>query len=367
MNRIKSLDGIRAISILMVLLGHASETMPSSIKNNSFLFFFTNSSLGVNIFFVISGFLITKLLLIEREKSGSINVKDFYLRRIYRIFPVFFLYIAVILLLKFTIVPTIFTDYYLVAFAALYLWNYKNMFYMDHEHGNGNWFFGHFWSLSMEEQFYLIWPVMFMKIKEETLIKVVLAIIIFMPLARVLTYMYVPSVRGQIGMMLHTGGDSILLGCLAAILERKPVFKDNLMKYLNNGYYIGVLALFLFVISPMLSHHFKGGYNITVGQSINNVVIMIIIFWCIYVPSKVADVLNNAILVRIGVLSYSLYIWQQLFLTDKNKFWVNYFPQNLFIVVGVAFVSYYCVEKPILKLKKRYKKPLIQPTELLPA
>ncbi|KGO92510.1 acyltransferase family protein [Flavobacterium subsaxonicum] len=357
MSRIKSLDGIRAISILMVLIGHASETMPKSLKENILFMFIANGSLGVKIFFVISGFLITKLLLIEKKKNGKINLKDFYLRRIFRIFPVFYLYIIVILFLKYTLIPNIFNNFTLVGFACVYLWNYKHLLVSDTTPDNGNWFFGHFWSLSMEEQFYLVWPVMFIKIKNMSLlIKIVAVIIILMPIVRIATYFLMPDSRGQLGMMLQTGGDSILVGCLAALLEQNTKFKKVAVKYYSNGYLIALSALFIFILSPLLNSKLGGTYSVTLGHSINNIFIIILIFWCIYIPSKVANVLNSRVLVQIGILSYSLYIWQQLFLTNRTDLWVNKFPQNIIIVVFVAFISYYVVEKPILNIKKRFKK-----------
>lgn len=141
----------------MVLLGHARGSLPTSVTENVFFKLISNSSLGVSIFFVISGYLITRLLIRERVETGSINIKDFYKRRVYRIFPVFYLYIFVVLLLKWFYLHDIFTDYSLVTYAGLYLWNYKHLF-STFGPDNGFWFFGHFWSLSMEEQFYMVWP-----------------------------------------------------------------------------------------------------------------------------------------------------------------------------------------------------------------
>lgn len=365
MNRIKSLDGIRALSIIMVLLGHARDTMPPSITENILFRLFSNSSLGVSIFFVISGYLITKLLIRERVHTGSIDLKDFYKRRIYRIFPVFYLYIFVVLLLKWFYLHDIFTDYSLATYAGLYLWNYKHLFPGILGPDNGFWFFGHFWSLSMEEQFYMLWPLMFMKIRKIHLKKVLVGIMVVMPVARLFTYLWAPDSRGQIGMMLHTGGDAILLGCLGAVLENSREFKEKLMTYLRKTTLIIATGAFLFIISPTLSFYFKGAYSLTIGMSLNNVCIMIMIFWSIYIPSKVANFLNTKPLMYIGILSYSLYIWQQLFLTNIYSSWVHQFPQNLFLVFVVAVLSYHLIEKPILKLKKRsvkrentFKKPV---------
>ncbi|MFP5436668.1 MAG: acyltransferase family protein [Bacteroidia bacterium] len=354
-NRIKSLDGIRAISILMVLLGHMFETLPEAFQNEYVHVILFNSSLGVKIFFVISGYLITRLLIIEKNKSGKIDIKDFYLRRIFRIFPVFYLYIIIVLLLKATIFPDILNNYTLVGFAGLYLWNYKHLFVSDMPTEKGNWFFGHFWSLSMEEQFYMIWPMMFVKINAEKLKKVVLWIICIMPVLRIATYFLMPDSRGQISMMLHTGGDSILTGCLVALLEVNLKFQEKVNYYLNKKFLPLAIALFIFIVSPLLSMYLKGAYTITVGMSLNNICIIYLILWAIRIPSKVADFLNTKVLIHIGILSYSLYIWQQLFLTNQASFSVNKFPLNIIAVVIVAHISYYLIEKPMLNLKKKFK------------
>src|SRR5437868_1936649 len=160
MERIRSLDGLRAISILMVIFGHAGQTIPYHIDHFLAYKLITDATLGVRIFFVISGFLITKLLLIEKEKTGDISIRNFYARRVIRIFPVFYLYILVLLLLKWFFKPNVFEDYNLILFAGLYLWNYKHLFYQSPFPNDPAFHIvGHFWSLSMEEQFYLLWPI----------------------------------------------------------------------------------------------------------------------------------------------------------------------------------------------------------------
>ncbi|MEZ2333995.1 acyltransferase family protein [Mucilaginibacter sp. RCC_168] len=355
MNRIKSIDGLRAISIIMVLLGHGGETMPSVITHNFFFQFAANSTLGVRIFFVISGYLITKLLIIEKEKTGKNSLKHFYIRRIFRIFPIFYIYILVIILLKVFFIPDIFKSYNSVVIAGLYLWNYQPFFHpaLDLK---GGWFFGHFWTLAMEEQFYLLWPITFILItNKQRLKKLILIVIILMPILRIIIYFLFPFLRGQIRLMLPTGGDTILIGCLGALIESSPNFKEKYYKYIQNRLLVTLAILFVAVLSPILYNRFKGGYDLSVGISINNVFILLILFWSIYSSTLFSRILNNKILVQIGVLSYSLYIWQQLFLTDLNNFWVNKFPQNLAIVFIVGFLSYYIIEKPILKLKNRFK------------
>ncbi len=354
---------MRAISIIMVLLGHLKETLPAAMTNNKFFMLFfdnggflANAPLGVMIFFVISGYLITRLLIAEKQKTGTISLKNFYIRRILRIFPVFYLYIIVIVLLKIFFIPELFESYALVGVAALYVWNYSHLIIHKSASDNGAWFFGHFWSLSMEEQFYLIWPFMFWKLSSETLKKVTIWIIVLMPFVRVATYFFMRGSRGQIGMMLHTGGNVIFIGCLGALLENTNFFKEKISRLIYNNKVIWATGVFLFIVSCLLSRFAKGLYVVPAGTTLNSLCIILLLFWCVNVPSKVADFLNTKVMIEIGILSYSLYIWQQLFLTTTIHYWFNQFPQNIFLVFIVASISYYGIEKPILQLKAKFKK-----------
>lgn len=207
----------------------------------------------------------------------------------------------------------------------------------------------------MEEQFYLLWPITFKKVNKELLIKIVLVIITVMPLLRIITYFAMPGSRGQIGMMLQTGGDTILTGCLGALLEDKIMSNKRIGILLRNNFFIAFICLFLFVISPLISDRFRGAYSSVFGITLGNIIILFLLIWSVYIPTFVSRILNTRILIHIGILSYSLYVWQQLFLTTKIDFWANHFPQNLILALLVAVFSYYIVEKPILKLKDRFK------------
>lgn len=148
--RIPSLDGLRAISIVMVLVAHASGTrlfpVPASAGNLLGL-----GEFGVHVFFVISGFLITGLLLDELARTNRVDLRRFYLRRALRIFPPYYTYLAVVFLLALAgalqLAPR---D---MAHGLTYTSNY---------YPARSWFLGHTWSLSVEEQFYLLWPAVLM-------------------------------------------------------------------------------------------------------------------------------------------------------------------------------------------------------------
>ena len=353
MKRISTLDGLRAFSIIMVILAHAAPTIPSTISQNILFHYLANSHLGVRIFFVISGYLITKLLLAERAVNGFVNIKQFYIKRAFRIFPVFYLYILVIIGIKVFFISDIFLEYLTPIFAGFYLWNYKQLIYMGIPDSHGGWFFGHFWTLAMEEQFYLIWPLIFNKFKFDFLKKLVVIAICFMPILRILTYLLMPNSRGQIAMMLHTGGDTILIGCLGALMETTGTF-TTILKFAQKKLTIIFALTFMLLLSPILASKFGGGYTLSLGISLNNLCIMLFIYYSIYTNGIIYKLLSNKFLIQIGLISYSIYIWQQLFLNNIYQFWFNLFPQNIFIVFIIGFISYYCIEKPILSFRRKF-------------
>jgi len=175
-SRIPSLDGIRAISILLVLYGHASSTrdFPVSIIGKYGGWFGDVAHFGVLVFFVISGFLITSLLMREREATGTISLKRFYLRRVLRIFPAFYAFILVLAIAVWlSAIPLIARDF---AFALTYTVNYVP---------NPPWWMGHLWSLSVEEQFYLLWPLTLLVLRKRRALIVAIAAIFAGPLVRV--------------------------------------------------------------------------------------------------------------------------------------------------------------------------------------
>jgi peptidoglycan/LPS O-acetylase OafA/YrhL len=359
MKRIKSLDGIRAISILLLLSAHGLGTVnPTTLSKNEYNLLYTEGGFSIVNFFVISGYLITKMLLVEREKRGNISLRNFYLRRLFRIFPVFYLYIIVMIVLKVFFIPALFENYTIVGFASLYLWNYVHVFNIhasasDHVTS----IFGHFWSLAIEEQFYLIWPIMLIKLNVGTLKKVVIILILITPLLRAAAFFLIPGDRGKPDIMiLLAGGNSILIGCFGALIENTNFFKEKLLNVIYNKSLIFFTAIFLFIISPLLAVYLRAPYIVPVGNTLISVCILILLFWLVYVPSKISDFFNTKAMVHLGLLSYSIYVWQQPFLNGETHFWFNRFPQNIPLIFATAYISYYVVEMPVLKLKKRFER-----------
>lgn len=316
MNRIPSLDGIRAIAIVLVLIGH---TCGARYEIFSIL-----ATLGVQIFFVLSGFLITGKLIEERRKSGSISLRSFYIRRAFRILPASILYI--------------FTIFVLVPGArpfAIYPLTYSVSFYTGHMVLA----FGHLWSLSVEEQFYLVLPVVLalcfawrnwvagIAIVGAWLFRIYHAA---NPDPALQTYLHYYS----FGVV-----DSLAFGCLAAFY-RERVGEVNQWLLMSLSFAIGITLLRGSFGNP-------SPWVVALWPAIPFVVAA----WIVSASRCSTGVLNWKPIVIVGNLSYSLYIWQQVFTYPITK--LSDLPLYGGMLAVAALASYYLVEQPMIELGKR--------------
>jgi peptidoglycan/LPS O-acetylase OafA/YrhL len=205
--RIPSLDGLRAISIALVVLSHLAKW-----KHVSLSLLESYGELGVHVFFVLSGYLITNLLLKEYERSSTVSLRDFYVRRAFRIFPAAFVFLAVVVVLYWRQMRWI----HIVA-AFLYVANMDPL---------RPWIFGHLWSLSIEEQFYLLWPFAVKKWHRHKKV-ILLGAFLAAPVFRTLLYCF--KVRNGLLGSLPVDADQLAAGCLLAIFApRLPKVRRNL-------------------------------------------------------------------------------------------------------------------------------------------
>jgi peptidoglycan/LPS O-acetylase OafA/YrhL len=348
-SNIPSLDGLRAISILWVIFGHAKlshNTIPGL-----FLFIdtvFGGGQLGVKFFFVISGFLITTLLIKEKIKTNTVNLKKFYIRRFLRIFPVFYIYLLVVFILNRVLHVGIDTLTFLG--AALYLTN----FHIFPE----SWAIMHSWSLAVEEQYYLLWPSIF---KKNTKLAIVIAVlfIAIAPFLRVFVYYFPVYTRVLLAPFINDA-DSIFIGSLLAIISFKGMI--NWSFFSRYKIVITVIGfLLMWFISNETLHGRYGKILLPFGNTFTAITFSFIIISNI-IPSKdfIFKLLNGSAFTLIGRLSYSIYVWQQLFfLAPENfpgaRFSWNRFPVNLILVAIISITSYYGFEKYFLKLKSKFK------------
>ncbi len=350
MKRYPSISGLRAISCLIVILSHIIlrlDALNDTLKHHfvfSFTKIFEDGAFGVNVFFVISGLLITTLLLQEEEKNHHVSLKNFYIRRTLRIFPAYYFMLLVYFVAQLAGFMKLKNVSWLTSIT------YTTYFYPD-----TNWLTVHTWSLSVEEHFYLFWPLIF-RAGDKLRKNIALWIILAVPVIRLVKYIY--NIGWIYDESLFTRIDAIALGCFVAL------YKDEIMRLLENKWkplFYGSLII-LWLLPPFEYLINKIGLNYllipfgTTHGTIGNILIAIIILFSVYKSNGIwFKMLNSRLLNYIGLLSYSLYLWQQLFTLNRPSLWVTKFPQNLVFITLAALFSYYAIEKPFLKLKSVFQ------------
>ena len=343
-SRVASLDGLRAFSIMTVLFSHsqASCNFPAIIPDWLGLLF--SGQFGVRIFFVISGFIITLLILREENKKGGFSIRNFYLRRILRIFPVYYLFLLCV------IIVSRFADLRLNPGEITAALTFTTGWWK-----NGTWILGHTWSLSVEEQFYLVWPVIlyFVTTPRKRMI-VAICIVAIHPLLRILVYL---SPLWEWRSYIFSGsGDSILYGCILAMTLF--YYGPSTRKYFTS--YVAITRIVLIALlwgsATLQWKAMLGVITVPFSNTIESISIAWLVASFIFNADFGFRVLNSRVLIFIGTISYSWYIWQQLFLFRCGRFfsedWFR-FPINITMSFVAACLSYYLIEKTFERLKKK--------------
>jgi len=340
-NHLFSLNGIRGIAVILVVMFHMQ------LCGNSYYQIFFNGQLGVNIFFVLSGFLITTLCLKEKIATGDLSLKKFYTRRILRIFPVAYLYLAVVLLLNHWLNLKIPAFQFLG--AAFYILNLS--YFRSHQFSI---LLAHYWSLATEEQFYLIFPF-FIKKSFKTFVLLIIFLVILLPLVCTLQEFWKPANTEILYAFTHMAikFQGIAVGCFFSILSFKvKSYHDIIGRYKILG---NLLALSLMLF-------FKFNFFYSLQAVYMNLFISLLIGYFItsnIKPTKdvIFKLLNSRILSWVGVLSYGIYIWQQIFTFGDVGLApiTRTFPYNAIFILTTVCLSYYLFEKRFLKLKSKFK------------
>jgi peptidoglycan/LPS O-acetylase OafA/YrhL len=341
--QLKGLDGIRAIAIAMVLGTHLIHTrgFPEAKWLHQLL---SPGTEGVTIFFVLSGFLITWLLLEEEKRSGTICLRRFFVRRAFRILPAAFFFLGFLALVG-PLLGTKVIGRQLFA-SALFFRNVAS-------NASGVVEDSHFWTLAIEEQFYLVWPLVFLMCRSKVRIGVAAGLVLFAPLWR------------QFCMEVWGGGnlnwfrtdlryDPLLVGCLAALLREKfspnsALFGDSI----GRKNVILLTATLIFVVLTWLWS--PPGWLIQATMTAKFMAIALGILVCVELPSGlVATALNCWPVMILGQMSYSLYLWQQLFSLNINDRWFQVFPVNLVLTAACGCFSFFVVERFFLRIRERW-------------
>jgi peptidoglycan/LPS O-acetylase OafA/YrhL len=336
-SRIPSLDGVRAMSVLLVIGGH----LWGGLGVPGF-----TAALAVHIFFVLSGYLITRLLQQEHQRSGRIDLVAFYRRRCFRIFPAAFAYMLLIAL----VVPS---SRSALMYAVTYMVSYRL--------ANTPLVFWHLWSLSVEEQFYLLWPLALLLGFWRRAWVAWLAMIAAAAFRLIMALNGGPHAFSYVHYSFPGTMDSIAAGCLLAIYE--PQVRAR-FRWMTDSTVI-VIAV------PVTAFIVAGGFwadkstILSLGLSVFwGAVPLLIALWIFLLIERRSRILNNPVAYAIGALSYSLYLWQQPF-TENHKLSS---PLAVLMLSGCAVASYLLVEKPMLKLgaslNRRKSVPVSLPGEL---
>jgi peptidoglycan/LPS O-acetylase OafA/YrhL len=350
---IKSLDSIRAIAVILVLVWHwlPKESYLNAVRTGPF---------GVTVFFVLSGFLITRILLDNRNEAEVLNhskgtvIRSFYIRRVLRIFPAYYFTLLLVFLFHHYLhLPLLKGELFsnLTYTSNFYVFNIKSWPTLT----------PHFWSLAVEEQFYLVWPL----------------VILFLP-KRLLPYLIVVFIAiGVISqfrasdpefsyVLPQTCLDALGMGGLLAwIVVTKPGYLKKAYLVLTIAAALGLLIMILDWCGLEFYHQWRILYSIF-GT-------WIICYILVHQHKKniILSALNNSVLMAIGRVSYGIYLYHVLFFylfyyRTINVFYhyipfvpATYYPYLFFLVhfwvlYFLCRLSWYILEKPVLDLKRYF-------------
>jgi peptidoglycan/LPS O-acetylase OafA/YrhL len=311
------LDGIRAISICLVLAWHLQYFKHGSWLQSQWDY----GTLGVYIFFVVSGYIITKLLVAERERTGDLSLNAFYWRRAFRILPPLLLFLIGVHILTLYGLSASSPRY--IVLALTFTRNYFPGRYPS---------LRHLWSLSVEEQFYLLWPFLLKRLSDRSASKLLLVVIFTAPAVRLL---YVVAGASGVALAWHfeSVADGLAFGCFLAINQEKLHANHLYIRFCGSGWAFLVLPCITFAaawqVSPVLYE--------ALGKSL--IFLSAVLFLdasILQYNSLQGRILNSLPFVLLGRWSYSLYLWQQVFLVEPRATKpYAYFPLNLVLALLV--------------------------------
>ena len=367
-----NLDVLRFVAAFMIVMVHGyfavigweglpepirknnAITIPSDENMNSFglwlKMFVQNMDLGVEFFFLISGFLITYLMLSEIQYSGKLNIPKFYMRRLLRIWPLFFLIIAL----------TPFLARWTNSEEPHYWWNiffannYKTIIEKNYEPG-----LAHYWSICVEEHFYIVWPLLLYLVPVKKLPQLFATIIFIAIASRVYYYYTSPEWYNHAKLNTLSRMDTMAIGGWIAWAAYYKPFTFNVPGWIR----VMVYTTFLFAFCTEPNHEASGVFMLAFKRFIYTSFFAFILVNYLFNPNAWFNFKNKNILHYLGKISYGIYMYHNIFfpviiqkivwkfhLEGFWIFWIIYIP----IVLVVSVLSYELFEKHILKLKDRF-------------
>lgn len=372
-----SLDGIRAFACLSVFAGHMFDYINNRTLSNAAEIWcyehFINGAgaMGVSLFFVLSGFLITYLLLREKNARNTIHLGFFYMKRILRIWPLFFL----VAIAGFFIVPLVTGNYDAEITKQHLPWflTFTNNFdrILTGFTGIGNDSLGVLWSVAVEEQFYLLWPLVILICSKRLFPFVAGAVII---LSAVFRYRYAGDADVIFYHSLSVSGDLAMGGLAAWLGFYSGAFRDML-----HSLRTPVRFLLLMLITLIIFHHrfLLDPGVISVG---GRFLLCLCFAWLIcdqcFARKEHLSLSKLTYFTRIGIISYGFYCYHMFVIMALQKFnlvmgytvistllFYAEFAVAFLITLGISVASYYLLEKQFLKLRPRFDAMRIEPVK----
>ena len=336
MNRLGALDGLRAVAVLIVMLSHAG------------LGHIVPGGFGVTIFFFLSGYLITTLLVKEWSATENIDFKAFYLRRSVRILPPMFIAIAIAVTLS-SVGLGKYLNYSGLFWDLVFLSNYAPLF------GNISQITIPLWSLAIEEHFYLLFPLLFFTIikrrSPSNVALICLILCVFVLLTRIIHVVFNGPVE-DIYYWSHTRIDSILFGCILATWNN-PATVDR--PHIGSGIGWALLGGILIIITLVLRDPI---FRETWRYTIQGVGLLLVFNYALRTSGIVSKLLKNKYLRVVADLSYFLYlIHVPIYLAASYlplPRIVQYVASIFFAFLLAAIVRQF-VEQPLLRWRKSYE------------
>ncbi len=359
-NHLPTLDGWRAIAIALVLFSHGIDGLTALV--NSLTGGATSAALvqarptlkllgllGVQIFFGLSGFLITHRLLAEETRNGRISLPGFYLRRSFRIMPAALAFLLVIGLLAAAGVLPVTWERWL---ATLF-------FMANYSHAEPSWYLAHFWSLAVEEHFYFVWPAVFIALpalRKRCLLVLAAALAVALWRALALKFQLTDDSPAQFWGRTDIQADALLWGVLLALAWDAPKARRRLRAALAHGAAVPLLLLVLAGLQCLPTTDWKLALALLTLKAV--LIPLALLATQLQAQSLVGRLLDSPAFVLVGRLSYSLYLWQQLFLVwDGQKVpalsAVQQGPWNWLALLACAALSYRFIEQPMIALGQR--------------
>jgi peptidoglycan/LPS O-acetylase OafA/YrhL len=334
-----TLDAVRAFAVLLVIFYHHGYPVPGD--------------LGVLSFFVLSGFLITWLLLHEHEKKGSIGLRRFYIRRVLRLFPAFYLYwLTVTVILVFLDKPILWPQAWSSFF---YVSNYYQAIYTHFPS-----VYSHTWSLAVEEQFYLLWPVVLIWLlrRRAHLAGVLAAAIVCVWVWRAFLILGLQVHEVWLYEAFDARADHLMVGCLLAVALKQERF-PRIWTVLCSHRLLPAVTLGLLVAQVTVSRAMEmdsaSRYLDFIVQPL--LVAALIVQWMAFAATSTWRWLSWAPLAYLGRISYGVYLHQQCAGALKPLTQMLSVPAILItlpLVIASASASYYFVERRFLLVKEKY-------------